>query len=690
MAWLGDWANRVKLTLDHTKIDSDQIDFPVMLHISASSGIGDVDVSDVFDKLVSDANRKKIAVTTSGGVTQCYAEIERWDDANEQSWLWMKVPALSSAADPVFYQYYDPAQADNTTYIGDTGDAPVQSVWDSNFKAVYHMAQDPNGDVADSIKDSTNNQYDGTPAGTMTSADLVDSKIGKGIDFDGNNDGISIIGHSLNGNTELTLECTFNLDTLAGAGNKNTLVTNATSGYGVSAIDIDNNVLRFYAIISGTQRNGYSSTLTAGTWYYGVGRWKSGESIDVFINTTKSIGSVYSGSISLDYNTWEMGNWSSVAGREIDGIADEVRISDIARSDAWTKATYYSNWDGLITFEFEEEEVFNDLNTEIAADPTATFLDLLSDIQTSAQIFQDLKSSIEATFTTNFADLKTEIYSKAQKLLDLLSDVRAGNQIITDLKLDINAKGQTITDLKTFIKAITWNFRNLNTSIEAVRSKWWLNTEIKAGCAARWNFNTEWNPNRFLCTQIAAKKPYEFSFKTQTDEDYTATDPEIEFKISGYSFPLRTLFLDYIPVGGSNEYPLELWWARGLTGKGTLKNAKIKAEYIDTQDSGGYEVVTCDWISCKVNGGEYGTVNETPLALGDIPCDSKLDITLKVECRDCSLTRGLVFFRLIISGDYKEAVYGDSIVYRDGSRYHVGEHDDYRSIDFISRLYVVI
>lgn len=304
-------------------------------------------------------------------------------------------------------------------------------------------------------------------------------------------------------------------------------------------------------------------------------------------------------------------------------------------------------------------------------------------------VYHNLNTIIAADFITDFSDLLTEIQTREISLTDLLSDIRAGNKTLLDLNTEAEAKAQSLTDLFSDIRARDYRFHNLNTAIEAVRSKWWLKTEIKAGCAARWNFNTEWNPGRFLNAVIEAKKPYEFSFKTQTDEDYAATDPEIEFKISGYSFPLRTLFLDYIPVGGSNEYPLELWWARGLTGKGTLKNAKIKTEYIDTQDSGGYEVVTCDWISCKVNGGEYGTVNETPLALGDIPCDSKLDIILKVECRDCSLTRGLAFFKLIIQGDWKEAIYSDSITYQDGSLYHAGLQDDYRSIDFISRLYVV-
>ena len=431
------------------------------------------------------------------------------------------------------------------------------------------------------------------------------------------------------------------------------------------------------AIAPTSSSEGNALFLTSPITWNGVEAWTDGVQYDT-PNLVSILQSV------INRAGWSSGNALQVVIKD-NGSSGDYKYRSASTIDYLSgaeKAELHITWTAQAT------EVIKDLSTEIAANPTTEFLDLLSDVRASVQIFRDLKSSIEATFLTDFANLKTEIYSKAQKLLDLLSDVRAGNQIITDLKLDINAKGQTITDLKTFIKAITWNFRNLNTSIEAVRSKWWLNTEIKAGCAARWNFNTEWNPGRFLNAAIEAKKPYEFSFKTQTDEDYAATDPEIEFKISGYSFPLRTLFLDYIAVGGTNIYPLELWWARGKTGSGTLKNAKIRAEYINTQDSGGFEIINCGWLSCKVGDGEYNTVNDTPLFLGDLPCDSKFDLTLKVECRDCSLSRGLIFFKLIITGDQFESVYGGPTVYRDGKLYHSGIYDDYSSQEFICRLYV--
>ncbi len=216
-----------------------------------------------------------------------------------------------------------------------------------------------------------------------------------------------------------------------------------------------------------------------------------------------------------------------------------------------------------------------------------------------------------------------------------------------------------------------------------------LSTEIAAYSIARWSYYTEWNPNRFLHTEIEVKKPYSFSFTVNRGLGRAMVFPETELLVPGYSWPLRTLFLDYLRVGDSNEYNLELWWARGHIGKNPLRNTKIKAEYINTLYPNGYEVVTCNWLSCKIDDGEFRTVNETPLILGDMPCDSKLNITLKVDSRDCSITRGLVFFRLVFTGDCKESIYGAPVVYRDGSQYFEGSQDDYRSSNFLCRLYVV-
>ena len=84
--------------------------------------------------------------------------------------------------------------ADNTTEPAANSIYGSEAVWASTYKAVWNMNNDPNGDAANSIKDSTGNGHHGTPVGSMTTADLVDSAYGKALDFDGGDDRIDIDG----------------------------------------------------------------------------------------------------------------------------------------------------------------------------------------------------------------------------------------------------------------------------------------------------------------------------------------------------------------------------------------------------------------------------------------------------------------------------------------------------------------
>ena len=142
-SWLLGWGNRVRITIDHDDVDSDLTNFPVLIYISVSSGWNADNVSYIFDELQSDANRMKIAVTEDDGTSQCYVEIERWNDADEEAWLWGRVPSVSSTTDTILYLYFDSSQPDNSNYIGDSETTPAQNVWDSSFDGVYHLQGDP-------------------------------------------------------------------------------------------------------------------------------------------------------------------------------------------------------------------------------------------------------------------------------------------------------------------------------------------------------------------------------------------------------------------------------------------------------------------------------------------------------------------------------------------------------------------
>lgn len=172
MAWLDGFSNRLKLTIDYTKVNSVLSNFPILVTISSESGITNTDITDIFTKLGSDGARKKIAITTNDGVTQCPVEIERWDHINKEAFLWAKVPEMSDSVDTILYLYYDSTQEDNLYYIGDTTESVAQSVWDS-YSFVAHLST----------------RYDSTTSGIQISSDgdYVTAPVARGVWLDGAN-----------------------------------------------------------------------------------------------------------------------------------------------------------------------------------------------------------------------------------------------------------------------------------------------------------------------------------------------------------------------------------------------------------------------------------------------------------------------------------------------------------------------
>ena len=422
MGWLPGWNKRIKLVIDQTNVDtSAQTNFPVLVYLSAASGIGDVDVSCVFDELTADGNRKKIAITTDDGTTECYVEIERWDDANEKAWLWVKVPSVAHDADTDIYLYYDSGHADNDTYVGDTTDAVTHNVWDSDFVGVWHMAQDPNGDAADAIKDSTSCAHEGTPSGTMVTADLVDGQIGKAINFDAIDDHINVGDVTeIGAQSAVTWEAT--VKNAADVADHGIIGKWDTDHQFFFWMDEGND--KWQAIVGDDEVVQESLMVQPGlvapngSWQYVVGVL-DGTDLNLYVDLADG---------GSDTNVAFAGGLHDIVGDVYIGAdndndhhfgndIDEVRISKIARSQPWLKATYYSNTDAIITFGSEETVVANLLDGKIIIKGIATNL-LDGKLSISPQInLLDGKVQIKDT-TTNLLDGKVQIKETTTNLLD--------------------------------------------------------------------------------------------------------------------------------------------------------------------------------------------------------------------------------------------------------------------------------
>jgi hypothetical protein len=144
MTWFdSDYGYKKKITIDHTKVDGDETDFPVLISVT------DNDLRDEANSgHVKSASGYDIIFTNSAEDTQLKHEIEKYTNTSGLLVYWVKVASLSSTADTDIYIYY-----------GKTGvvvDPSTTDTWDSDYTAVWHMSN---------LLDSTSNNNDLTNDG---------------------------------------------------------------------------------------------------------------------------------------------------------------------------------------------------------------------------------------------------------------------------------------------------------------------------------------------------------------------------------------------------------------------------------------------------------------------------------------------------------------------------------------------
>jgi len=444
MSWLSGYRYRRKITIDNTKIDGTLTDFPVALLINSSAGLGADDLTDIFGsegRVYKDAWRKRIAVTTSDGMTECAVEIELWDTANQTAVLHTKVPSISSSADTEIYLYYG-ATADNSN-VGDPGDAAAQGVWDSDFEAVYHLNESPTGAAGD-ILDSTSNGNDLTSS-NMDSGDLVDTDVGQGLQFDSTEVLESGVVAALQIDGDLSIE-SYLKRTSSGLALTAYIVECASSGeslatnlmYSLYFYPTSDLLYCFWEYGAGSNEVVGSSLALSDTsdyHYVGVTRDVSGNTLDFYLDATSDTGVSYSNDPAKDAggNTQEMRLGNNQNGdRPLTAILSEYRISSIERSAAWMKGTYYALADSLVTWSAEEEHAWLSGykfrrkitidNTKIDADLTDFPVTLLLDATAGtgnedlSKVFTDIgKDSDRKKIAVTLADGETECYVEIER-----------------------------------------------------------------------------------------------------------------------------------------------------------------------------------------------------------------------------------------------------------------------------------
>ncbi len=336
------WTTRKRITINNQASSTNLTSFPVLVKLDSTR----IDYSKT-----QNSGQDLRFVDPADPNTVLPHEIERWDESGT-SYVWVQVPQLDakSATDSIWMYYGNAAISDGQA---------ASSVWDGNYKGVWHLNQDPAVAGSGGILDSTTNANNGTDTGSMDANDLVPGTIDGSLDFDGSNDYIQV-----NNPASLRITGALTISTWV-------KVDNNTQGAVISKSDLTPTALAYsLEILSGkavlyVSSNGSSyvsatstSTLATGIWYHITAVYNPSTSLTMYINGIQEAQNTTSIPASL-FNSAQnvnIGAQQSNATNPLDGIIDESRISNTNRSADWVKAEYLTTSDQLNTFGNEETQ----------------------------------------------------------------------------------------------------------------------------------------------------------------------------------------------------------------------------------------------------------------------------------------------------------------------------------------------
>ncbi len=336
------WSRKCELVVQSTQVPGNLYNFPLLLTedtlpsemldadggYAAANGGGDVRFS-----------------ADSSGVTRLSCEIVKFvtdnDPANGEVEVWVNVPFISATSNTSIWVWYDKPGQTQPAEVDSYGS---ESVWDSNYLMVLHMNEDPTTS-SPQFQDATSSDYNGSNNGGLTSSDLLDAVIDKGIEFDGSTDddidlGIwDVIGSGLTVEHWVWLNSNFSAD---GRFLSRTIGASVSDHWLMTGIDETDNTPRFRLRTGGTTTNlelSISDSLTTNAWHFMAATY-DGSKMRIWINDEEKKNTSKSGTISTSGTVHTYLGDNPTGLRQLEGRLDEVRVSDVRRPDTWLESEY--------------------------------------------------------------------------------------------------------------------------------------------------------------------------------------------------------------------------------------------------------------------------------------------------------------------------------------------------------------
>jgi hypothetical protein len=311
------------ITVAHSQVSGTPSNFPVL-------------IQGTFSWLATVANGGRLqnangydisfAVNTNG-TGACPYEVESYSPTTGAVTIWVKVPQLSSSVDTTFYIFYGSVSVSSSL-------ASPSNVWDGNYKGVYHL-----GTIGTALSgaDSTSNTNTLSLVNTPTA---VTGKIGGGGQF------ISASSQQLTtaispSAPAMTYEVWIKPNSFPHP--YNTVVSTSNGGFNAYFDLHIKSTAKVASYLTANSTVAYdgtgTTTLSAGTWYHIVQTYDSVSGLITYVNGSVDGTAAANGAAQGSMVRFEVGNEFS-QNRFFDGLIDEVRVSNIARSASWVVTSY--------------------------------------------------------------------------------------------------------------------------------------------------------------------------------------------------------------------------------------------------------------------------------------------------------------------------------------------------------------
>ena len=340
---------RKPITIDATQVSgsSPLVDFPMLVSFTDSDLATVANGGDV-----TNANGYDIVFTESDGTTLLDHEILAYTDTDGTYLAFVRVSSMSPSVDTQIFMYY----GNNTV----TMDPSSTATWDANYIAVLHLQESGNGSDNEFL-DATANAHHGTGGGLAGSGSAAGTptrttgKFGFAQDF---NDATSPQNHiRLNAVNDgswsaVTVQAWINADD---SGDDRIFGKSwGTSSSAQTWLLRKNSANIGVRMRTNTNTNtgfdpfGYST----GTWYLAAASWDASDNqLRVYVNGVERGNTTLNGTLMYQFPSVAeptIGNTSTVD-RGFDGLIQETRVSNTARSADWL-LTEFNNQDDPSSF----------------------------------------------------------------------------------------------------------------------------------------------------------------------------------------------------------------------------------------------------------------------------------------------------------------------------------------------------